>query len=929
MAKHKLFQPSNHIKLIKQGIRFVISCLLGLWIGVSSPILLGDFSIQAQQTPAFKQLQIGTSHYQRNQYNQAATAWERAAQQFANQGDLLKQSMALTYLSLAQQHSQQWSAATTTITQSLKQLQDIEPKQQSSQWLHLYAQAHNAYGRLQQALGRPELALTHWQQATQFYQELNDPVGVRGSLINQALAQEAAGLYRPACKTLIRAMDLTLSCDVDDDSILTELQQQFMAHPDPKIQILGLRNLSNVLRQIGSLAKSQSLLKISLDLALPLQSPDLESAIYLSLAETERALYQQALQQSMEVSELENQSLLNDSLSHYEQAIRTAQLVPKTEFKPATQLLVIQGQLQTLSLLLDWQTSLDFSLTQSSSQPQKLAKQIIDGPLVNMPASRAVVYAQLNLARSLFRLGKMQPSKAWSEQSIQWVTTALQMAVKLDDSRATSEAHGLLGTFYQQKASYVKAQAETEAALSIAQATQANDLAYQWQWQMGKILDAQQQPQQAIQYYQSAIHTLQGLRKDLVFLAPDAQLSFRNGVEPLYRQLVSLLLSSNPEAQNLQQARSVIDALQTVEVENFLLQTCTKDQLTEIDQLIDRTEVNTAFIYTIFLNDQLGVILKLPHSDELQLHTISVTKETFDSTLVELASMLQFKLPSRLSKIQSASKPIYEWLIAPIEEELTKNKIKNLVFVLDGPLRNIPISALYDGKQFLIEKYAISTSPGLQLLGPKPLDRQALPTLVAGSTSSRPDLGLKSLPKVLVEIKKIAATLAKTDILLNQAFTRDSLQRSILGKPARIVHIATHGQFSSQANQTYIVSGIGDRININQLGDILNNRDQAQSQPIELLFLSACQTLKSDPQAALGMAGMAVQSGARSTIASLWYADDEASAELVGKFYEHLIDPKVATKAEALRLAQLDLINNPRFNLPVYWAPYVLLGNWL
>ncbi|KAI9129215.1 CHAT domain-containing protein (plasmid) [Acaryochloris sp. CCMEE 5410] len=249
--------------------------------------------------------------------------------------------------------------------------------------------------------------------------------------------------------------------------------------------------------------------------------------------------------------------------------------------------------------------------------------------------------------------------------------------------------------------------------------------------------------------------------------------------------------------------------------------------------------------------------------------------------------------------------------------------------MLDGPLRNIPISALYDGKQFLIEKYAISTSPGLQLLGPKPLDRQALPTLVAGSTDPMPDLGLKSLPKVLVEIKKIAATLAKTDILLNQAFTRDSLQRSILGKPARIVHIATHGQFSSQANQTYIVSGIGDRININQLGDILNNRDQAQSQPIELLFLSACQTLKSDPQAALGMAGMAVQSGARSTIASLWYADDEASAELVGKFYEHLIDPKVATKAEALRLAQLDLINNPRFNLPVYWAPYVLLGNWL
>ncbi|WP_299402948.1 CHAT domain-containing protein [Acaryochloris sp. IP29b_bin.148] len=892
-------------------------------------MLLADVPVHAQQSAASAQIQTGTTYYQRQQYTQAATAWKQAAQQFANQGDDLNQSMALTYLSLALQHRQQWPAAEAAITRSLKLLQGIDPEQQSSQWLHLYAQAYNAYGRLQLTLGRPELALTHWQQANQFYQALSDQEGVTGSLLNQALAQEAAGLYRPACNTLMRAMGSKDFCDVDDDSTLDKVQQQFLAYPDPKIKVMGLRNLSNVWRQMGDLTKSQALLQTSLKLVLPLQTPDLESAIYLSLAETERALYKKTQQQSWQESDHTLQSLVNNTFTHYQQATLAAQRATQAEPKPATQLLALQGQLQTLSLLLDLQMKGDLPQMSSSLQPQPLAKQLSQGPLADMPPSRTVVYAQLNLAKSLFRLGQVEPSQGWTEQSIRWATTARQMAANLEDSRATSQALGLLGTFYQQQSAYSQAQIETEAALSIAQSIQADDLAYQWQWQLGQILDAQQQSQSAIQYYQAALHTLQGLRQDLLFLAPDAQFSFQSRVEPLYRQLVSLLLPTQPQARQLQQARTVIDALQTAEVENYLLQSCTKAQLTEIDQLVDRIDVNTAFIYTIILDDRLAVILKLPNSDELKFHTIPVTRDTIDRTLADLSSALQYKLPSRLNQIQMASKPVYDWLIAPVDSVLTQNQIKNLVFVLDGPLRNIPIAALFDGEQFLIEKYAVSTSPGLQLLGPNPLDRQSLPTLVAGSTAPRPELGLKRLPQVWVEVQRIVATLTKTDVLLNQEFTRDTLQRSVLNQSARIIHIATHGQFSSQSEQTYIVSGIGDRININQLGEILSNRDQTQSQPIELLFLSACETVKGDPQSALGMAGIAVRSGARSTIASLWYADDEASAALVGKFYEHLIDPEVTTKAEALRLAQLDLIHNARFNLPVYWAPYILLGNWL
>lgn len=73
---------------------------------------------------------------------------------------------------------------------------------------------------------------------------------------------------------------------------------------------------------------------------------------------------------------------------------------------------------------------------------------------------------------------------------------------------------------------------------------------------------------------------------------------------------------------------------------------------------------------------------------------------------------------------------------------------------------------------------------------------------------------------------------------------------------------------------------------------------------------------------------MAVRAGARSTIASLWNLDDESTAELMSKFYQELAN-KALTKAEALRRAQLALLQNPKYQRPMFWSPYVLLGNWL
>lgn len=174
----------------------------------------------------------------------------------------------------------------------------------------------------------------------------------------------------------------------------------------------------------------------------------------------------------------------------------------------------------------------------------------------------------------------------------------------------------------------------------------------------------------------------------------------------------------------------------------------------------------------------------------------------------------------------------------------------------------------------------------------------------------------------------IAKTGILTQQLLDQAFTSQALEQQMSATGFNVVHLATHGQFSSQAKDTFILAADGP-INVTQLDALLRRRNQFQAAAIELLVLSACQTAGGDDRATLGLAGVAVKAGARSTLASLWHIDDHSTALLMGEFYRELASAKV-TKAEALRRAQVTLLKQyPNYSRPGYWAAYVLIGNWL
>ncbi|MGL5078726.1 MAG: CHAT domain-containing protein, partial [Waterburya sp.] len=129
--------------------------------------------------------------------------------------------------------------------------------------------------------------------------------------------------------------------------------------------------------------------------------------------------------------------------------------------------------------------------------------------------------------------------------------------------------------------------------------------------------------------------------------------------------------------------------------------------------------------------------------------------------------------------------------------------------------------------------------------------------------------------------------------------------------------------------ETFIVTW-NNRIKVNQLQSLLRTHQTTQANPIELMVLSACQTATGDDRAGLGMAGIAVRSGARSTLATLWSVKDESTTKLINKFYQQLLHSRSGVnKAQALREAQLTLINSSDFNHPFYWSAFVLVGNWL
>ncbi|MGF1981239.1 MAG: CHAT domain-containing protein [Nostoc sp. CmiSLP01] len=846
----------------RQALAFVLCVVLGanltLILELRQVIASSVQPLVSKEKIAEKSnlIQQGRELYQAQRYAEAINIWDLALKAESNPSS---QAMVLNYLSLAYQQLGQWQQASQTISSSLNLIQNFQ--QTTPQTKLIFAQALNTQGSLQLAQGKPEEALNTWQQATTIYTAAGYTQGRIGSLINQAQAQQALGLYLQARKTLI------------------EVEQTLENQPDEQLKTTGLRSLGNVLKSVGAFADSRRVLQQSLLLlknGASKSQPEL-SATLLSLGNTAYA-----------------QGDTNAALAYYERAANIISANSMTQ---------IQAQINQLQLLI---------ATGQTKKAENLSLEL-QPKFNNLSPSRSTIYSRINLAKSLVKLGTKEYTP-----SAKVLAIAIQEAENLSDRQAQSYALGYLGGLYEQTEQWSNAEDFTYKALQIAQAINAPHIAYQWQWQLGRILKAQGAIEQATSAYEVAFTTLKSLRGDLVAINSDIQFSFREAVEPVYREYVQLLLNPEPSQEQLKQARQVIESLQLAELDNFFRSACLEGQIVPIEQI---QQSAAAVVYPIILPDRLEVILSLPQQG-LRHYATKISQAEVEEVIEQLRENLEKPFTTPEGKLLSAK--VYDWLIRPVEPELAESQVKTLVFVLDGALRNVPIAALYDGNNYLVEKYSIALTPGLELLGPRPLRQSKLKTLVAGLTEARH--GFSSLPNVSDELKTIESEVP-SEVLLNQTFTSSALRKQVDSVPFSVVHLATHGQFSSNADETFVLAW-DKPIKLNELKDLLRSREQTTPEPIELLVLSACETAEGDKRAALGLAGVAIQAGARSTLASLWSLDDESGARLVGQFYKELATKQV-TKAEALRQAQLSLLKDPDYRHPVHWAAYVLLGNWL
>ncbi|AFY33322.1 CHAT domain-containing protein [Calothrix sp. PCC 7507] len=417
-----------------------------------------------------------------------------------------------------------------------------------------------------------------------------------------------------------------------------------------------------------------------------------------------------------------------------------------------------------------------------------------------------------------------------------------------------------------------------------------------------------------------------------------------------------------PEKRSPQQKQRLEQLVATqqqllVQFNNFLASPTVKAQLEQISrtarrQNLDLESINeirdnlarlpqkSALLYPLVLKDSLELVLVSPESVPIH-RTVPVTRAQLNQTILSFRQALGN--PNR--DVKTPARQLYVWLIKPIENDLQLSGTKTLIYAPDDQLRYIPLGAVYDGKQWLVQRFSVNHITAASLTNLNTPRKSTLRVLAgaftAGSykvTVGNRQLSFSGLPFAAREVENLAAIVPDTKRLLDHAFSPKVTVPQM--DDYTIVHLATHAAFIvGKPEDSFILFGNGDRINLRDIA--------TWSLPhVDLVVLSACETglggQLGNGEEILGFGYQMQRTGARAAIASLWAVDDGGTQALMNAFYT-LLTLDNLTKSEALRQAQIALITgnlqlksnnisaggNSSFNHPYYWAPFILIGNGL
>jgi CHAT domain-containing protein len=363
-----------------------------------------------------------------------------------------------------------------------------------------------------------------------------------------------------------------------------------------------------------------------------------------------------------------------------------------------------------------------------------------------------------------------------------------------------------------------------------------------------------------------------------------------------------------------------------------------------LNDLARQTGKKPAVIYAFALPDALELLLFTPEAEPQSLSVPAANKATLLAAVKEFRNQITNPLLRNSNSYLAPAKQLYEWLVAPYEAQLQAQGTDTLLFAMDVGLRSLPVAALHDGQKFLIEKYALGMIPCFSLTDTDYVSLKNAPVLAMGASQFSQ---LAPLPAVPVEIQTIAGKLWRGKAFLNQDFTLDNLNAQRQNTPYPIVHLATHAEFLPGRPANSYIQLWDSKLRLDQLKQL-----RLSDPKVELLVLSACRTALGDEKAELGFAGLAIYSGVKSALASLWYVSDEGTLGLMTEFYRQLKGANI--KAEALRQAQLAMLRgqvrlengiltgskggvtlppelarlgNQTLSHPYYWASFVMIGS--
>ncbi len=467
------------------------------------------------------------------------------------------------------------------------------------------------------------------------------------------------------------------------------------------------------------------------------------------------------------------------------------------------------------------------------------------------------------------------------------------------------------------------------------------------------------QPELSILFYKQAVNTSEAIRKDIKGLKKEEQQSYITSIAYSYRNLADVLIRQDRIIEALQ----ILDLLKVQELEGYLknikgsdrsaqgvrllepekaisdkllafsfdnskeinsqlanqIQQLPKSEINKVPDYLQKIPEGTALLYPLILSDRLEIILFSPNTTPIS-RTVKISQKELETLVIDFRAAL---LDAGSEDVKEPAAQLYQLLIKPIEAELAQAKVTTILYAPDGILRYIPIAALYDGKQWLAEKYRISNLIAYSLFDFSAQPKNS-PNILAGAFGGKAGekkFGQIGLPATLREVQVIANSFTNSVTLTEEGFSRQAIESKF--KNHNVLHLATHAEFNTGTpDNSFIIFGNGDKIRLNEITDW-------QIPNIDLIVLSACQTgvgKLGDGVEILGFGYQIQKAGAKQAIASLWSVNDEGTQALMEAFYGELKKGDVSS-TEALHRAQVAMIKSKKYNHPNYWSAFFAIGN--